>query len=149
MAANWKLGWKWSRKALKRVWKWFSFYSIRLFSIEKFSKQDSFYASSEHVVNADAKAEERQDGVEGGDLKAHRRTHTKADQKSKEHSKESSQGEVDFQPSPTDRTQDKDSVESHQEVSSSHKAGVKENCLSWEVACALLCIHKNPAKVEL
>ena len=87
--------------------------------------------------------------MEGSDLEAHGRADTKSNHKSKEYRKQSSQGEVDFQPRPADGAEHKDSVEPHQEVSSPHEASVKENCLPWEVAGALLRIHKNPGKIEL
>ena len=81
----------------------------------------------EHVVDADAEAEEGQDGVQGGDWEPKSGAETETNDKSKQDGEESRQGEVEPQASPGYRAQDKGCVDSHQEVAGSHQTGVEEN----------------------
>ena len=81
-----------------------------------------------HVIDADAKAEEGKNGVERSHWKSQSRAESKSDHQSEENGKESGQGEVEPETGPADGAQDEDSVDSHQEVSSSHQTRVEENC---------------------
>ena len=81
-----------------------------------------------HVIDADAKAEEGKDCVEGSDWKSQSRAESKSDHESEENREESSQGEVEPETGPADGAQDEDRVDSHQEVSCPHQTSVEENC---------------------
>ena len=81
-----------------------------------------------HVIDADAKAEEGKNRMQGCHRKSQSRAESKSYHESEENRKESGQGEVEPETGPADGAQDEDRVDSHQEVSCPHQTSVEENC---------------------